>query len=521
MDDNDGNSRPVSDLIDDTSVENLIFQAVEDDLPEEEPKDKESDNQSSSEASQPLNDDEQISSDASGSLLADIYEPTTLDHTPQWQRLFSYMVSVSLGCSMLLPFNAIIGVPDYWETEYPGANFEFAASMIFSLGNPFVYLIMIFLLRLLSPTTWLATSMTGIIAVFLVLPVVPFIFGGFSKYVALGLIFLCGIMYSVMGSAVMSIASSAGSAHIQAVMTGQGTAGIAAIGLRIVTKVFIELGLIPAKYEAFASAMLFFSVAGLLFASAFPLYLAEKAMQKAAAAHASSEPEEDMVALTAPDPTSGKAGSESETLGDQLEDGLLGATEPGVAVDGVAQTPTKAAALGIYLARIWMILRAQWPFNFSVAAVFCVTTACFPGLVTAVPSIVPVLNRTGWFPVIQLTIFMIGDQAGRFVTKYRYGRVPRRLVAPLSIVRAVLSGPAFLALYILRARFAFDPFPMLLTAAFAVSNGILGAESFMFAGDKVPPELRDLSGVLMQLSQMTALLIGTILGLLFAYIPAI
>ncbi len=417
------------------------------------------------------------------------------------QLAYAYVVFMMLGMAMLLPFNCIISVPDYWELEYPGEHYEYKASTSFAILNPIAVVIMIVLLRLLPLPIWIASSTVYILLMFLALPFLPIVISEYiAEYFSLFLIVTIGLAYSALGSAVMAIVNKAGMSYVQAAMNGQGTAGIVAISLRITTKIIEDLGVFPQKLGPVISAVFFFAASGGLLVLTVPLYLALYLMPACRdLVKADKKAEEDLEA----------------DVHESADEALLG--------DGVSDTDSAPEAPAMsFLESIVAIIKGQFPhnFNFNVFVVFLTTFAAYPGLTTALPSQFDALNRTGWYPVILMAIFMVGDQVGRAIPRFSIFQFSTPVVTGMNLAR-VLLVPVFLFLYVFRLHFAFDIIPVILIIVFAVSNGLCSTLAFMYASRNLPAHLLDLSGVVIQVVLVSTIFIGNWVGLGLSYIPAV
>ncbi|KAG9393776.1 Equilibrative nucleoside transporter [Carpediemonas membranifera] len=406
------------------------------------------------------------------SIFAEAEEAqSSIPRIPMYKRLYEYTVFLALGLAMLLPFNVVISVPDYWTQEYPGRHFEFYASSFFCLTLPPVYLIMIACFKLLPAIVWFLSSLGATFVIFIALPIMPLILPiDIAQYSSLTLILLSGAAYSVLGSTVMGMASKRSPTAVQAAMAGQGTAGVVTIFLRIATKAFSELGLLPSGGANTISAFLFFGVCALILAATVPLYLALMVTDRRAQAQEdSAEPK--------------------ETL-----------------------TPS------MWFQRLRFILRHQWRGLAAVFFVYIASGSVFPGLVTTSVSIVPLLNRTEWSSVLQMAIFLCGDQTGRFIPRIKFLRIPSSLTLALATLR-LLAIPTYALLFVFRDYVRFDPFFVILNIVHSTTNGWLSTRSFMFISEELPPELTDMGGVIISTVQSTGLMMSEFIGLALGYLP--
>ncbi|KAG9397470.1 Equilibrative nucleoside transporter [Carpediemonas membranifera] len=422
-------------------------------------------------------------------MLSDEYiDSPSLDPKPKQpflRRAYSVCVFISLGLAMMTAFNAMISLSDYWNSVYPGRHMEWKATLFFFFINPPLYLAMIFLIRLLPHIVWLAGSVAVTVLSFLLLPAMPLVLPlEVAEYACLLLILTAGAAYSVLGSTVMAVSSIAGPASVQMVMVGQGLAGVVVIGVRIATKLVLTAGIVGHDDGVTISAVLFFLICSAIVSSSVPLYAALLLMDR-----------KDRVHSEAYEPITGEE-----------------AEEP---------APTSPArALSVWCHRVVAIFRQQFPANLSVCAVYLATSSCFPGMAVALLSGTPALDSTGWFAIIVLLTFMVGDQLGRLLPRIPLFRLGPWAVASLALAR-LLTIPTFTVLYMLREVVIIAPLPPVLVFVFSLSNGLLSTRAFMQSSEMLPPELTDLGGVVMTMAQVSIIFTGNMLGLLLGYIPQV
>eukprot|EP00455_Lapot_gusevi_P022856 TRINITY_DN237_c0_g1_i1.p1 TRINITY_DN237_c0_g1~~TRINITY_DN237_c0_g1_i1.p1 ORF type:complete len:160 (+),score=62.90 TRINITY_DN237_c0_g1_i1:208-687(+) len=136
--------------------------------------------------------------------------------------------------------------------------------------------------------------------------------------------------------------------------------------------------------------------------------------------------------------------------------------------------------------------------------VFFVTLSLFPGITSELTSSDKHLNLnsptnpdgTGWFPIIMITVFDLGDQIGRTLPNWPVCVVLKQRGVVISTVLRLVFFP----LFILAARHQVidgDIWCYIIMLAFSISNGYLGTLSMMYATDAVPLEDKEHTGTLM------------------------
>jgi len=152
---------------------------------------------------------------------------------------------------------------------------------------------------------------------------------------------------------------------------------------------------------------------------------------------------------------------------------------------------------------------------FSIGFVFTATFFVFPGEVVAVKYAGTVglngLSKAGWWPVILLTAFQIGDTTGRSLPAV-FTCLTRQLVPWASFARLV-----FIPLWIVAARgiavVSSDPWTLVLMLIFALTNGYVSTLSFAYAPRLVEPADREKVGFLMGLVLQVGIACGSALSL--------
>ncbi|GIQ83588.1 equilibrative nucleoside transporter [Kipferlia bialata] len=296
----------------------------------------------------------------------------------------------------------------------------------------------------------------------------------------------------------MSLASGfSGGVFEQAIMAGNGVAGIAAELIKIITKVSTD--------NLQLSADAYFVVAALVIVAAGVCYYlvcttpytraTMQTMRRGSQAQKVSETADilgsDEVQPHGYQSTAGAEGeieSESgEVMGDAREADL---------------TDTEAQTLEEPLGYVDLFL-SMWRPGLTVFLVFFVTLSLFPGVTDMIPT--TRADPDAWWQIVTMSIFMVGDYAGRQLPGLP--ALTRGVTVSHLMVTAFVRV-AFLPVFILFIcgstdavgasvpLISSDFLTCLVMAVFAVSNGYTSTVIMMLSPDTVRPVDKGLAGVI-------------------------
>jgi equilibrative nucleoside transporter 1/2/3 len=159
---------------------------------------------------------------------------------------------------------------------------------------------------------------------------------------------------------------------------------------------------------------------------------------------------------------------------------------------------------------VWQVFLKIKLMGFAVFAVFTVTLAIFPGLVVTIPTYYPDSPWASWFPIVSVLFFQLFDSIGRTVPRWFVVLSQRTIVVP------VLMRVAFLVLFLLclKPRYiVHDAFPLVFMAGMAFTNGYFSSLIMMFAPSNVRDNEKQTAGTLMTFFLLLGICAGSNLGL--------
>uniref|UniRef100_A0A7S1C545 Uncharacterized protein n=1 Tax=Bicosoecida sp. CB-2014 TaxID=1486930 RepID=A0A7S1C545_9STRA len=163
----------------------------------------------------------------------------------------AYWIMTLLGAGLLLPWNAIVSVVDYFGDIYPGFAIEFYLGMCYIYPQLPVLALMVKWGDRVSFTVRIACCFIVMAIALALLPVQAELLDSLtSRYVTLGIVFVSGLATAVLQSSIFGFASQFPPTYNQAIMAGQGVAGVGACVMRILTKIVLT--------DVTVSAMVYF-----------------------------------------------------------------------------------------------------------------------------------------------------------------------------------------------------------------------------------------------------------------------
>ncbi|KAH3767268.1 equilibrative nucleoside transporter [Pelomyxa schiedti] len=420
-------------------------------------------------------------------------DTTTNLHAPSnAMRVFVLGIFVLLGVGVLLPWNAMITAYDYWNHFYPDFQFLFALGIAYNWPCLFASLASVWLAPKFS---FLSRLFVGFSTTLVTLVLVPILTETVDPSVSLYLnLVLTGILGAVTGflfCTVTSLAVLFPGNQITAVMVGNGVAGVAICGIRILTKA--TLSGVENSYSI--SGALYFSI------GAFVLLLCvigSVILLKMKATHQMMQDTEKLPLLA-------KDGEEGSLTHSELN----GTAPPESTKDTINASPTDAkklhGLLGIIKKSIWFAL--------LLFVVFFVTLSIFPGVTTLIPSSNDSLGD--WFPVILITLFNVFDFIGRSMPNFELICVPTVVLSIMSYLRL-----GFFVLFVLSAMdyMTYNSWSYIMVALMGLSNGYCGTLALKYAPTKVEPHEMEVAGTFFGFALQFGIFCGCNFAMLLLYL---
>lgn len=355
-----------------------------------------------------------------------------------------------LGAGVLLPWNVILSSMDFFLALFPGSDIIFHFSAAYMLLN-LAGLVLSLRVEIGGHTTRVVVPYCVYIVVVVALGLVR------VEWVLVLLVGLLGFADAVVSGAIFAIAGALHPRYVSAIMTGHGLAGLSIC----VVRVFAKLAFREDFRGILVSARVSLAVtAAVLILDVLLFFLVLKRTRAASSA---------------------------------LEGGAAGSLSwPG-------------------LSRLSAITReAKYPIAIA-GGTFWITLSLFPGVTSLMTSSSASLNATGWFVVILVALFNLGDLIGRSLPNFEF--FTSRLMMRAQVILAV-SRLIFVPLFVLciRPRVLGDVPAYIIMLVFAVGNGLLTTISIQGGIHIVQNQDKQLAGVVMVFWLTVGLTFGVLTG---------
>lgn len=307
---------------------------------------------------------------------------------------------------------------------------------------------------------------------------------GFS--ITMVLVFCTAIFTSILQGGIFGFAGMLPPIYIQAVMLGNGFAGITTSVIRVVTKVTIESKKpVTLKQLNLSAAIYFFVSAGFIVLCVISYFIMSRTpfvlsyIQKQQQASSSSE------------------SNEEESLIEKRESTEIAAEKPSA----------------------FQVMKKIWHMCFLITFVFFVSLAIFPGISVTIESYYgPTSVMADWLPVLMIVMFNVFDFLGRLFPRFIVLFGEKSVTVPI-LLRVVLL-PLFIMCIYPRVIYH-DAIPLVFMGILSLTNGYLSSIVMMTAPGLVDPHEREMAGTIMTvflllgicLGSNSAMLIGKVVGL--------
>ena len=144
--------------------------------------------------------------------------------------------------------------------------------------------------------------------------------------------------------------------------------------------------------------------------------------------------------------------------------------------------------------RVLAVIGKVMPTAICAFLVFFTTLLVFPGVTSYIQPEDPDFLPNGWYSILLLSTFMVGDWAGRTLPKFGVPFTAKTLFIPV-ILRCGLAPLFFFC--IKPKYFTAWYIPFIIMFAFSISNGFCGTIAMLLGPSLVEPYERELAGVVM------------------------
>jgi equilibrative nucleoside transporter 1/2/3 len=382
-----------------------------------------------------------------------------------------------VGVGYLFPFSALTQPVDYWKMLFPDYNIEFALTSTFMYTNlAFLFVIVVFF----GKPWYKGRIVGGFVGQLLVLAFVPtsyfFLSSEHANAVAvLGGTAVASIATAFIDSSTIALVSQYPQRVQESFQLGVGLSTLIGSVYRDLTKLVF-----PAD-QLLASSLIYFYTGALTIAlciGAFYKVMALRITKKYLLRKADSS-----VELT----------ERSPLLTEKRQSG----SDP-CSIDGAA--PTK-----------WTVLRKVWHLEALILAVFLASLSVWPPLVTEIKTYnFPLLQESGWWSLILLTLFSVSDCVGRFIVNHRFGLTASNVWIP--ILARFVFVPIIIGI-VKEWWLQSDIWSVLSVVVLGFGNGYLGTLTIIFVSESVHTDEQHLIGPFTSFFLNSGLVLGSTVGL--------
>lgn len=384
-----------------------------------------------------------------------------------------YYIFVLIGAGVLLPWNAFIMALDYFSLIYPGVPFGFLLPIVYDSATVVFFLVSIFYAERIP----IRLRVFGFFALdFVCLVIVP-VFAVLLKAGSLAISFVAvgatGAATAILTGSSIAIASSAGVEYVNALMIGQGIAGIIVAVIRIITKAAL-----PTDMEGYLlSGTIYFVISAvIIFMCIVGYYLIE--FQKD-------------LSLAFRNPY------EKKVDGDDVDDKPLIADDLPINAE---RTAPKDVGIFAVLGKIWRDAA-------STFLVFFMTISMFPGMTNRIQSTHAALGD--WFMVITSTVFMVFDLVGRTTPSFGWAVRWLDFLLHESLARFIFYPLFLFSIYNIVES---DVYVCVVMALFAFTNGYVSTLSMGHGTERCTQQEKQIGSDLMGLSLNFSILLASLAG---------
>lgn len=414
------------------------------------------------------------------------YSQADLDALAARDGRLVYWIFLLMGTGLLFPWNTIITAVDYFSVLYPSHHVNFAFGLAYNIPSIPILLLLINYGSKFSSTVRSFTAFTVYALVLISFPILPLLGlePGTMYSLTLFGVLLTGISGATLFGDLFGLAANFTPAETQAIMAGNGVAGLAVAIIRLVTKASLPetpVGIATSAliYFLLAAAVVVSCILGLYILLGLPY-------TKAAVSFTKSKQSDSTTALLSDDHT-----------GSLLEQG----------------GEKKAGNQSSSDVTVRSVLKKVWPMGASVTTTFFITLSLFPGLTADIPSTSD--DPDHWFPVMMISTFLLFDSIGRAAPNYTV------LLTPKTIIPFIVARLAFFPLFIFCVQprlIASDTVAVVLMIIFATTNGYLGSLCMMFGPTLVSDAEKPMAGTIMTTFLNTGIFSGVFFALVVLYI---
>ncbi|CAK4614973.1 unnamed protein product [Aphanomyces euteiches] len=363
---------------------------------------------------------------------------------------FLFMV---LGFGYLFPYHALAQPVDYWHHLFPTFEVDFEISWAYNIAS----VTTLFLIVWLGGKQWYTGRIVGgfivQVVVLAVLPASYFVLKNETQnlVMVLGSAVVVAIATSFLDSSVFSLANLFPSGGIESVQLGMGFSMVVTSFYRLVTKAFFSSSMVV------EATMLYFFVGAITVGCGIFAYY--QLLRLPMTSRCLSYATQDIVRMS--------------------------------------------------------LVKKIWAQELMVTLTYATSLAIWPGVISVIPSYnFPQLNKSGWWPLLLLSLYSVSELIGRYLVRYR-GGITAKSVWTLVVPRIVLIPLAICCAQGVPG-FTHDAVSIAVSVITAVSAGYVGTVSIIVVNDCVEVEEQSATGMLSSFFLNIGLILGSSGGFVIA-----
>lgn len=426
-----------------------------------------------------------------------------------------YCAFLIFGISCLLPWSAVVSALDFFIISYPNYNPAFVFGFALNLPSVIFAFLNIFIAKHIPQNIRIVSGLLCLFWCVILLPfTAQYVEESVSWYIILGIIGITGIAVSFTQGGLLGFAGVFPPKYTNAVMLGQGLAGLSMITIRMVNLAFFPPEEVQTNdNKAFIGSLIYFTIASLILVLWIIGYFWVR-KTRFARYHMK------------------KAGNKSVEYSLTFEYGALSVVSfinPHI-LTNLSRDVSDDQELSMEFNNVTKISNTLssvysqiWPMALQVMLWYTITLTVFPGtqLSTSLSFLGGDKNKNyvnAWFSVIMVLLFNLFDTFGRlvpaWVISFNPGSIWKRLVIVLSIFRFIFIPTSIMIQLNLGPSYIFqsDWFKMLNMMIFSFTSGFTTTLLMVFGPSSVSHEDKEKAGFIMGAHLIGGIFLGSLIA---------
>lgn len=429
----------------------------------------------------------------------------------------AWIMFLVMGIGLLFPWNAILQATDFFLYQFPCSAIEFDLSVGYMSSVLITMIVALILMQYVKKLTAVIRVTIGFVAMMASLVIYAVAGQTITYQPAVWTTVLSGVGDGLAQTGLYGMSSTLPARYTTATMIGNGVSGVVVTVLRIATKEAFDPGLegllaSTRMYFSIATVFVVFCIICVVTIECVPIvkYFRKRNLYELKQGSASQDKS---VKATAVAQVEGDDKSELPEFEPEDEE------EKSPARNKYGVKPRKKNDVTVVVQkrkgfRFLAVLMRMKNEAGLVFMTFLLTLAVYPGLVLEIaPSNNTVLlQEDGWFPVLIIGTFNVGDLIGRFIPFSDKAVLKNPLhLWIIQILRYVVTIP--LILMMVFEVFQSDVAAFATVFYMAVTNGYVSTVAMMNGPHHLEQEDRELGGSIMVFCLLTGLTLGAIIGM--------